>query len=123
MTFILSLPKAPSWEGRMRRLMTVAAALGMAGCQGVERNLSMSQGLLRVEPHPIHADSVRIITVVSMGALDPLGRGTPGGNRNVVRSLLGPECDGAVIIEEGRVRLTTGRVEAALRVICPAVRT
>lgn len=105
----------------MRGLMIVAA-LGLAGCQAAERNMSMASGMLRVEPHPVHADSIRIITIITAVGLDPLGRGTPEGNRNVVVSLLGPACADAPIIEEGRVRQVSGRTDAALRVICPAAR-
>jgi hypothetical protein len=107
----------------MRKMMAALVAAGaLAGCQATERNMSLSQGMLRVEPHPLHADSVRIITIVSPVALDPLGRGTPEGNRNVVRSVLGDRCADAQIIEEGRVRLAGDRWDAALRVICPAAR-
>ena len=102
-------------------MMIAAATLGMVERQDDERDMSMSRGLLGVEPHPLHADSAPIITVVSTGARDPLGRGMLGGSRNVV-SLLGPERDGAAIIEAGRVRLAAGSMEAALRVIRPAVR-
>jgi hypothetical protein len=105
----------------MKPLMTLLAATSLAACAQTERNLSMANGMLRVEPHPIHADSARVTTVSSPVLLDPLGRGTPEGYRNVVVSLLGPKCANAPIIEEGRVRLTTGREDAALRVICPAV--
>ena len=77
-------------------------------------------GLLQVEPHPIHRDSVRIVTVVSAVALDPLGRGTAEGNRNVVVAVLGDECANAQIMEEGRILRRGGRVDAALRVICSA---
>lgn len=106
----------------MRRLIIVAAALTLAGCQGMERDASLMRGMLRVEPHPVHADSVRIIPIISPVALDPLGRGTPGGNRNVTHSALGDRCADATIIEEGRVRLAGDRWFAALRVICPAAR-
>lgn len=106
----------------MPRSAIVAAALVLAGCQGMERDASLTRGMLRVEPHPIHADSVRIITLISPVALDPLGRGTPEGNRNVVHSSLGDRCADAPIIEEGRVRLAGDRWFAALRVICPAAR-
>ncbi len=101
-----------------------AAALGLAlmGCAKMEANLSMMYGLLRVEPHPTYADSVRITTVASTLLLDPLGRGTPEGNRNVVNTLFGDKCKDAPIIEEGRIKLTMGREDAVLRVICPAAR-
>ena len=55
-----------------------------------------------------------------MSALDPLGRGTEEGNRNVVVAVLGDECANAQIMEEGRILRRGGRVDAALRVICPA---
>lgn len=107
----------------LKQVAALAAVVALAGCQGVERQGSLAYGLLRAEPHPMHADSVRVITVVSsMGALDPLGRGTAEGNRTVVRSLLGDRCADAQIIEEGRVRLAGDRWDAALRVICPAAR-
>jgi hypothetical protein len=105
-------------------LLRVATALlltGLAACGSVERNMSMTNGMLRIEPHPIHADSVRIVTISSTVLADPLGRGTPNGYRNVVDSLFGQECYDAPIIEEGRVRMQNGREDAALRVICPAV--
>lgn len=106
----------------MRGLLIVAAAAGLAGCQGMERSASLMYGMLRVEPHPQYADSVRIVTQITMGPLDPLGRGTPEGPRNVTRSALGDRCADAPIIEEGRVRLAGDRWFAALRVICPAAR-
>lgn len=104
----------------MRLVAVLAAAAALAGCQQVETQGSIAAGLLQVEPHPIHRDSVRIVTVVSAVALDPLGRGTEEGNRNVVVAVLGEECAGAQIIEEGRIRRRHGRVDAALRVVCPA---
>jgi hypothetical protein len=101
-----------------------AAALGLAllGCAKMEANMSMSYGLLRVEPHPVYADSVRVTTVASTVLLDPLGRGTPEGPRNVVNALFGEKCKDAPIIEEGRIKLDAGREDAVLRVICPAAR-
>jgi hypothetical protein len=101
-----------------------AAALGLAllGCAKMEANMSMSYGLLRVEPHPVYADSVRVTTVASTVLLDPLGRGTPEGPRNVVNALFGDKCKDAPIIEEGRIKLAAGREDAVLRVICPEAR-
>jgi hypothetical protein len=101
----------------------LAAAL-VAGCQQMETGMAVTHGMLRFEPHPLHADSVRLLTIVSPVALDPLGRGTPDGNRTVVRNLLGEQCADAQIIEEGRIRVAAmGSGEfAALRVICPAAR-
>lgn len=105
----------------MRALM-IAAMAALAGCQAAERNMSMANGLLRVEPHQIHADSVRIVTIITADGLDPLGRGTPAGNRNVVRAVLGDQCADAPIIDEGHVRQKSGRIDVALRVVCPAAR-
>jgi hypothetical protein len=101
-----------------------AAALGLTlmGCAKMDAAMSMSQGLLRVEPHPVHADSVRVTTVASTVLLDPLGRGTPEGPRNVVNALFGDKCKDAPIIEEGRVKFAGNREDAVLRVICPAAR-
>lgn len=101
-----------------------AAALGLMlmGCAELEARVSMGHGMLRVEPHPVHADSVRITTVASTVLLDPLSRGTPEGPRNVVNAVFGDKCKDAPIIEEGRIRLTMGREDAVLRVICPAAR-
>src|SRR4051812_24037849 len=99
----------------MRLLVVLAAAAGVSGCAKGELHSSLTYGLLRVEPHPIHADSAKVTTVASTMLLDPLGRGTSEGYRNVVISLFGPECANAPIIEEGRVRLVTGREDAVLR--------
>lgn len=106
----------------LRTMAALVAVVGLAGCAAIERDLSMGRGVLRVEPHPEHADSVRIVTMVSTSALDPLGRGGPDGPRNVVRATLGDRCADAPIIEEGRVRTAGGRWDATLRVICPAAR-
>jgi hypothetical protein len=101
-----------------------AAALGLTlmGCAKMEANMSMAYGLLRMEPHPAYADSVRITTVASTVLLDPLGRGTPEGPRNVVNALFGDKCKDAPIIEEGRIKLAAGREDAVLRVVCPEAR-
>lgn len=101
-----------------------AAALGLMlmGCADFEARASMAYGLLRVEPHPAHADSVRMTTVASRVYLDPLGRGTPEGYRNTVNAVFGDKCKDAPIIEEARIKLTMGREDAVLRVICPAAR-
>ena len=106
----------------MKPLAVAALGLMLVGCQKMEANMSMAYGLLRVEPHPMHADSVRITTVASKVYLDPLGRGTPEGYRNIVNALFDEKCKDASIIEEGRIRLTMGREDAVLRVICPAAR-
>ncbi len=101
-----------------------AAALGLLlmGCAKTETYWSMAYGMLRVEPHPAYADSVRVTTVASTVLLDPLGRGTPEGPRNVVNALFGDKCKDAPIIEEGRIKLAMGREDAVLRLICPAAR-
>lgn len=107
------------------RLVAVLMAAGVvAGCQQVETGMSITHGMLRFEPHPVHADSIRLLTIAATGALDPLGRGTPEGHRTVVRNLLGEECADAQIIEESRMRVRAmGSAEfASLRVICPAAR-
>lgn len=108
----------------MRLVVAMLAAGLAAGCQQMETGMAVTHGMLRFEPHPAHADSIRILTIVSPVAMDPLGRGTPEGNRTVVRNLLGEECASAQIIEEGRMRVRAmGSGEfAALRVICPAAR-
>jgi hypothetical protein len=106
----------------MKPIAVAALGLMLVGCQKIEANMSMAYGLLRVEPHPMHADSVRITTVASKVYLDPLGRGTPEGYRNIVNALFDDKCKDAPIIEEGRIRLTMGREDAVLRVICPAAR-
>jgi len=100
------------------------AAGALAACQQMETGMAVTHGLLRFEPHPIHSDSVRVLTIVSTVYLDPLSRGSEEGNRNVVRNLLGEECADAQIIEEGRVRIRAmgGGQFASLRVICPAAR-
>ena len=101
-----------------------AAALGLTlmGCAEFEARGAMAYGMLRVEPHPVYADSVRVTTVASTVLLDPLGRGTPEGPRNVVNALFGDRCKDAPIIEEGRIKLAMGREDAVLRVICPEAR-
>jgi hypothetical protein len=101
-----------------------AAALGLSlmGCAKLDASMSMMYGMLRVEPHPVHADSVRVTTIASTIFLDPMGRGTPEGPRNVVNALFGDKCKDAPIIEEARIKLPMGREDAVLRVICPAAR-
>ena len=101
-----------------------AAALGLTlmGCADFEARASMAYGMLRVEPHPTYTDSVRVTTVASKVYLDPLRRGTPEGYRTTVNAALGDRCKDAEIIEEARVKLTMGREDAVLRVICPAAR-
>lgn len=108
----------------MRLVVAMMAAGMVAGCQRGETALAVGEGRLRFEPHPVHTDSVRLLTLVSATAIDPLRRGTPEGNRTVVRNLLGEECADAPIIEEGRVRVRIYAQQeyAALRVICPAAR-
>lgn len=108
----------------MKLIAVVMAAGLVAGCQQMETGMAVTHGMLRFEPHPVHADSVRVLTIVSPVAMDPLGRGTAEGNRTVVRNLLGEECADAQIIEEGRMRVRAmgGGQFAALRVICPAAR-
>jgi len=101
-----------------------AAALGLAlmGCAQMEARGAMSYGMLRVDPHPIHADSVRVIMAVQWIPLDTLARSTPEGPRNVVNALFGDKCKDAPIIEEGRIKLAAGREDAVLRVVCPEAR-
>jgi hypothetical protein len=101
-----------------------AAALGLSlmGCAQIDTSMSMAMGLLRVEPHPVHADSLRVTTLASTIFLDPMGRGTPEGPRNVVNALFDDTCKDAPIIEEARIKLPMGREDAVLRVICPAAR-
>lgn len=101
-----------------------AATLGLTlmGCAKMDAQLSMMYGMLRVEPHPLHTDSLRVTTIASTIFLDPLGRGTPEGPRNVVNAVFGDTCKDAPIIEEARIKLPMGREDAVLRVICPAAR-
>jgi hypothetical protein len=106
----------------LKQITAAALGLMLMGCAEFEARGAMAYGMLRVEPHPVHADSVRITTVASKVYLDPLGRGTPEGYRNVVNALFGDNCKDAPIIEEGRVKLAMGREDAVLRVICPEAR-
>lgn len=101
-----------------------AAALGLTlmGCAKMEVRSAIAYGQLRVEPHPVHTDSMRVTTVATHIPLDVLRRGTPEGNRNVINALFGETCKDAPIIEEGRIKLPFGREDAILRVICPAAR-
>jgi hypothetical protein len=104
-----------------------AAALGLAlmGCQSMDKTMAMATGTLRVEPHPLHEDSVRVITVHNAPLyFDTLGRGrgTSEAQRNTIDALFGGKCRGAPIIQEGTVQLMSLRQDAVLRVICPAAR-
>jgi hypothetical protein len=100
----------------------MAGALALSGCAGVEAQMSVAHGMMRAEPHPEHADSLRVTTIASPILMDPLARGTPAGVRNSVVALLGERCASAEIIEEGRVRYGSGREDVVVRVICPAAR-
>jgi hypothetical protein len=105
------------------QMRAVVGLLGMlAGCAETETAMGLAYGQVRAEPHPVHRDSIRIVTAVPVALieLDPLRRAFPEGQRTVVTTLLGPECAQAQIVDEGRVRIWTGRQEMALRVICPA---
>jgi hypothetical protein len=104
-----------------------AAALGllMMGCHSMDKTLALADGTLRVEPHPVHADSVRVITLHKGHFYrDSLGRGngTTEAHRATVIALWGDTCRDAPIIPEGTVQVTSFRQDIALRVICPAVR-
>ena len=104
-----------------------AAALGLAlmGCQSMDKTLALADGTLRVEPHPVHADSVRVITL-HKGRFyrDSLGRGngTTEAHRTTVDALFGDKCKDAPIIPEGTVQVTSFRQDIALRVVCPEAR-
>ena len=106
----------------LKRIAAAVLGLTLMGCAQMDAQLSMMYGMLRVEPHPVYADSLRVTTIASTIFLDPLGRGTPQGPRNVVNAVFGDKCKDAEIIEEGRVKLTMGREDVVLRVICPAAR-
>jgi hypothetical protein len=101
-----------------------AAALGLSlmGCAQTEARRVMADGQLRVELHPVYADSLRVTAMISHVFMDSLGRGTPAAARNIVTGLFGDTCKDAPIIEEGRIKLAMGREDAVLRVICPAAR-
>lgn len=105
----------------MRPLILIAASGLLAGCQTMEAGTSLAYGLLRVEPHPIHQDSLRFTTQGNFMELDPLGRGTPQGARNSLVAVLGERCRDAQMTEEGRVLYGIGpRVDVTYRVVCPA---
>jgi hypothetical protein len=106
----------------LKQITAAALGLMLMGCAKMDASMSMMYGMLRVEPHPVYADSVRVTTIASTVFLDPLGRGTPEGPRNVVNALFGDSCEDAPIIEEGRIKLAMGREDAVLRVICPEAR-
>lgn len=106
----------------LKQITAAALGLTLMGCAEFEARGAMAYGQLRVEPHPAYADSLRVTTIASTVFLDPLGRGTPEGPRNVVKALFGDKCKDAPIIEEGRIKLAMGREDAVLRVICPAAR-
>lgn len=104
-----------------------AAALGLMlmGCHSIDATLALGMGTLRVEPHPIHEDSVRVITVHKAPLyFDTLGRGRGSTEalRTTVDALFGDKCKDAPIIPEGTVQVTSFRQDIALRVICPAAR-
>jgi len=104
-----------------------AAALGLMlmGCHSIDATLALGMGTLRVEPHPIHEDSVRVITVHKAPLyFDTLGRGrgTTEAHRNIINALFGDKCRDAPIIQEATVQVMSLRQDAALRVICPAAR-
>ena len=104
-----------------------AAALGLMlmGCHSIDASMALGMGTLRVEPHPIYEDSVRVITVHKAPLyFDTLGRGrgTTEAQRNTVNALFGDKCRDAPIIQEATVQVMSLRQDAALRVICPAAR-
>jgi len=104
-----------------------AAALGLSlmGCARMDATMALGMGTLRVEPHPIHEDSVRVITVHRAPLyFDSLGRGrgTAEAHRATIDALFGDKCRDAPIIQEGTVQVNSLRQDAALRVICPEAR-
>ena len=109
----------------LKQITAAALGLMLVGCHSIDATMAMATGTLRVEPHPIHEDSVRVITL-HRGPLyfDSLGRGrgTTEAQRNTVNALFGDKCRDAPIIPEGTVQVTSFRQDIALRVICPAAR-
>jgi hypothetical protein len=109
----------------LKPMSTLMGGLALVACAGMDANIALSTGTLRVEPHPIHEDSVRVITlhraplyVDSLGR----GRGTAEAHRATIDALFGDKCRNAPIIQEGTVQVTSMRQDAALRVICPEAR-
>jgi hypothetical protein len=111
----------------MRKIVVAAALVALTGCQATETAGSLTMGLIRVEPHQMHADSARVVMVTPESGqmlLDPLQRGTPSAREALLRRLF-PDCPDATVIEEGALRVFVGagtRVDRAFRVICPAAR-
>jgi hypothetical protein len=101
----------------MRRMILAASAVLLAGCTTMETAGGLSAGTIRVEPHPLHADSLRFTTLGN----EPIGRMTPPGARNDLVAVLGERCRDAPMQEEGRVLYGIGpRVDVTYRVVCPA---
>jgi len=109
----------------LKPIAAALAGLALVGCHSMDKTMAMATGTLHVEPHPIHEDSVRVITL-HRGPLyfDSLGRGRGSTEalRTTVDALFGDKCKDAPIIPEGTVQVTSFRQDIALRVICPAAR-
>ena len=109
----------------LKQITAAALGLTLMGCHSLDASMALGMGTLRVEPHPIHEDSVRVITVHKAPLyFDTLGRGrgTTEAHRNTINALFGDKCRDAPIIQEATVQVMSLRQDAALRVICPEAR-
>lgn len=107
--------------GNLKPLKPIAAALAgraLMGCAGINANIVLITGTLRVEPHPIHDDKVQVISlhraplyVDSLGR----GRGTADAHRATVDALFGDKCLSAPIIQEATAQVSSLLKVAALR--------
>lgn len=91
----------------MRALVIMAAAAALAGCQASNQNapnLLLSQGFMRVSPHPTDAN---LVIVQTLNVLDLGGYNMDRANdrRQIVHNLLRAQC-GAPEIVDARMTLT-----------------